>query len=135
MGSGQYLTQVNVRASSTVAERVGEALGVALPTDPNTVVTRGEDMTTVSDFEVGAGETIPFVLTYGPSHLPVPAPIDAGKALRETEDFWAEWSGRSDPRATTVAGHSSPSSTTKPIWHSIYFHVNQYGRAAVDWRR
>ena len=30
------------------------------------VVTRGEDMTTVSDFEVGAGETIPFVLTYGP---------------------------------------------------------------------
>ena len=42
MGSGQYLTQVNVRASSTVAERVGEALGVALPTDPNTVVTRGE---------------------------------------------------------------------------------------------
>ena len=58
------------------------------------VVTRGEDMTTVSDFEVGAGETIPFVLTYGPSHLPVPAPIDAEKALRETEEFWADWSGR-----------------------------------------
>ena len=58
------------------------------------VVTRGEDMTTVSDFVVGAGETIPFVLTYGPSHLPVPAPIDAGKALREAEEFWADWSGR-----------------------------------------
>jgi GH15 family glucan-1,4-alpha-glucosidase len=27
--------------------------------------TRGEDMTTVADFEVSAGETIPFVLTYG----------------------------------------------------------------------
>ena len=36
------------------------------------VETRGEDMTTVADFEVGAGETVPFVLTYGPSHLPVP---------------------------------------------------------------
>ncbi len=58
------------------------------------VVTRGEDMTTVSDFEVAEGETIPFVLTYGPSHLPVPAPIDAGKALRETEEFWADWSSR-----------------------------------------
>ena len=30
------------------------------------VETRGEDMTTVADFEVSEGETIPFVLTYGP---------------------------------------------------------------------
>ena len=36
------------------------------------VETRGEDMTTVADFEVSEGETVPFVLTYGPSHLPVP---------------------------------------------------------------
>jgi hypothetical protein len=28
------------------------------------IETRGEDMTTVADFEVGAGETIPFVLTF-----------------------------------------------------------------------
>ena len=38
--------------------------------------TRGEDLTTVSDFEVKAGETVPFVLTYGPSHLEPPPPID-----------------------------------------------------------
>jgi GH15 family glucan-1,4-alpha-glucosidase len=55
------------------------------------VETRGEDLTTVADFEVGEGETIPFVLTYGPSHLPVPAPIDPAQALKETEDFWTEW--------------------------------------------
>ncbi len=58
------------------------------------VETRGEDMTTVADFEVSAGETVPFVLTYGPSHLPVPAPIDPAQALQETEDFWTEWCGR-----------------------------------------
>jgi GH15 family glucan-1,4-alpha-glucosidase len=52
---------------------------------------RGEDMTTVADFEVGAGEEIPFVLTYGPSHLPIPAPIDPAQALQDTEDFWTEW--------------------------------------------
>jgi GH15 family glucan-1,4-alpha-glucosidase len=52
---------------------------------------RGEDMTTVSDFEVNEGETIPFVLTYGPSHLPLPEPIDPAVALQETEDFWTEW--------------------------------------------
>jgi GH15 family glucan-1,4-alpha-glucosidase len=58
------------------------------------VETRGEHMTTVAEFEVAAGETIPFVLTYGPSHLPVPEAIDPDQALRDTEAFWAEWSGR-----------------------------------------
>jgi GH15 family glucan-1,4-alpha-glucosidase len=58
------------------------------------VQTRGEDMTTLADFEVGAGETIPFVLTYGPSHLPVPEAINPEKALQETEAYWTEWSGR-----------------------------------------
>ncbi|MBR0752279.1 glycoside hydrolase family 15 protein [Bradyrhizobium jicamae] len=59
------------------------------------VETRGEDLTTVADFEVGEGETIPFVLTYGPSHVPVPEPIDPEAALKDTEDYWTEWSGRS----------------------------------------
>ena len=55
------------------------------------IETRGEDLTTVADFEVSAGETIPFVLSYGPSHLPIPEPIDPARALRDTEDFWADW--------------------------------------------
>ena len=55
------------------------------------VETRGEDLTTVADFEVGEGETVPFVLTYGPSHLPVPDPIDPALALQETKAFWTEW--------------------------------------------
>jgi GH15 family glucan-1,4-alpha-glucosidase len=58
------------------------------------VDTRGEDFTTVADFSVGEGETVPFVFTYGPSHVAVPAPIDPAKALEEAEAFWAEWSGR-----------------------------------------
>jgi GH15 family glucan-1,4-alpha-glucosidase len=58
------------------------------------VETRGEDLTTLADFEVGEGETVPFVLTYGPSHLEVPAPINPAQALQDTEDFWTEWSSR-----------------------------------------
>ena len=58
------------------------------------VETRGEDLTTVADFEVGESETVPFVLTYGPSHLPVPAPVDPASALRDTEEFWTEWCSR-----------------------------------------
>src|SRR5690606_660224 len=36
------------------------------------VETRGIDFTTVADFTVAAGETVPFVLTYAPSHHPIP---------------------------------------------------------------
>jgi len=55
---------------------------------------RGEGMTTVSDFEVREGETFHYVMTYDPSHLPVPEPIDVEAALEETESFWSEWSSR-----------------------------------------
>jgi GH15 family glucan-1,4-alpha-glucosidase len=58
------------------------------------VETRGQDLTTVAEFSVGEGETVPFVMTYGPSHLPVPAPIDHAQALQDTEAFWTEWSSR-----------------------------------------
>jgi GH15 family glucan-1,4-alpha-glucosidase len=58
------------------------------------VETRGKDMTTVAEFEVNEGQTVPFVLTYGPSHLPVPEPINPAQALQETEDFWTEWCSR-----------------------------------------
>jgi GH15 family glucan-1,4-alpha-glucosidase len=55
---------------------------------------RGEDMTTVSDFEVSEGKTVPFVLTYGASHLQLPKPIDPARALQATEDFWLDWCSR-----------------------------------------
>lgn len=58
------------------------------------VETRGVDMKTLADFTVAEGETVPFVLTYQASHLPVPEPIDFHQALADTEAFWTEWSGR-----------------------------------------
>ena len=58
---------------------------------------RGEDLKTVGEFDVSAGETIPFVMSYGPSHLPRPQPIDAEQALRRVETFWRRWSSRCCP--------------------------------------
>jgi len=55
---------------------------------------RGEDLRTVSEFTVHAGERVPFVLTWTPSHLPRPRPVNPDRALADTEDFWTEWSGR-----------------------------------------
>jgi GH15 family glucan-1,4-alpha-glucosidase len=55
---------------------------------------RGEDFKTVGEFAVGAGEMIPFVLSYAPSHQPLPPPVDPGRALHDTEAFWRQWSNR-----------------------------------------
>jgi len=55
---------------------------------------RGEDLKTVGEFTVGAGETIPFVLSYGPSHQPLPPPVDPARALHDAEVFWRRWSDR-----------------------------------------
>jgi GH15 family glucan-1,4-alpha-glucosidase len=58
------------------------------------IETRGQDMTTVAEFEVNEGEVVPFVLTYGPSHLPLPKPINPAQALQDTEGFWIDWCSR-----------------------------------------
>ena len=55
---------------------------------------QGRDFTTVGEFTVGAGEVVPFVLSYGPSQLEPPKGVDPERALRETEAFWRAWSGR-----------------------------------------
>jgi len=52
---------------------------------------RGERLTTVGQFTVSAGQTIPFVLTHTPSHLPTPKPVEAQDALRGTQEFWEQW--------------------------------------------
>jgi GH15 family glucan-1,4-alpha-glucosidase len=54
----------------------------------------GEDLKTVGDFTVEAGQSIPFVLCHGASFEPLPAPIDAFDALEQAEVFWRRWSDR-----------------------------------------
>lgn len=48
-----------------------------------------------ANFTLRAGDTVPFVLTYEASHLPLPAPVDVQKALETTEGIWREWANRS----------------------------------------
>jgi GH15 family glucan-1,4-alpha-glucosidase len=58
------------------------------------VALRGKDFTTVGEFTVTAGDTITFVLAYGPSHRPPPRAVDPLAALEATETFWTRWSSR-----------------------------------------
>jgi GH15 family glucan-1,4-alpha-glucosidase len=56
------------------------------------VTMRGENMTTVAEFAVPAGEKVPFVLTHTPSHLlPDAARSEAMRALGKTVSFWQNW--------------------------------------------
>jgi GH15 family glucan-1,4-alpha-glucosidase len=81
-------------------ERLPDENGVTAIAGPNLVALRtpvelkGEDLSTSADFTISGGERVPFVLTYGPSHLPPPAALDADLALDDTETYWREWSAR-----------------------------------------
>jgi glucoamylase len=80
--------------------RLEDRAGICAIAGPDLVVLRtaahlrGQDMRTVSEFTVAAGQTIPFVLSHGPSHKPAPPPVDAMAALEATQAFWAEFIGR-----------------------------------------
>lgn len=51
----------------------------------------GRDFTSVAEFEVRAGERVPFVLTWYPSHQNIPESIEPYRTLEETESWWHEW--------------------------------------------
>jgi GH15 family glucan-1,4-alpha-glucosidase len=55
------------------------------------VAVRGRHFTTVAEFTVTAGDTTPFVLSYGASWHRDPPPLDVRTALETTEQFWKKW--------------------------------------------
>src|SRR5262249_16983173 len=54
----------------------------------------GEEMATVGQFDLRAGERRTMVLTWFASHQPLPSPLDPRAALRDTEDWRRSWSAR-----------------------------------------
>jgi len=55
---------------------------------------KGEDMRTVSQFTVSAGQRESFVLHYRPSYVAMVPPLDPAQSLQETEISWRRWSER-----------------------------------------
>ena len=67
-----------------------DALSLTTP-----VETHGENLTTIAEFVVSKGDKVPFVLTWHPSHLPEPSPINPAEAIEDTEKWWREWTDAS----------------------------------------
>jgi GH15 family glucan-1,4-alpha-glucosidase len=62
------------------------------------VAIEGENMKSVAEFSVDAGQRESFVINYRPSHVDTQPAIDPELALTETEGLWREWSERSTYR-------------------------------------
>lgn len=54
----------------------------------------GENMHTVADFTVTAGQRVPFVLTWMPTYHPEPEQKAAEQSLHDTATWWRAWSER-----------------------------------------
>jgi GH15 family glucan-1,4-alpha-glucosidase len=85
-GYGKVVPWVRRVNRELVAVAGPDALALWTP-----IATEGKDMTTVAEFSISAGEVVPFVLTWFPSHEEPPRPVDAEFAIADTTQWWQEW--------------------------------------------
>ncbi len=83
---GRIVPWVRSIHDATVAIAGPDALCLRSP-----IKSHGEDMKTVAEFRVATGDRVPFVLTWFPSHEPVPAEVDPEVALTDTVNYWLDW--------------------------------------------
>jgi GH15 family glucan-1,4-alpha-glucosidase len=80
--------------------RLEEGHGNIAIAGPNLVVLRaavalrGEGLSTAAEFDIEPRQRIAFTLSYGLSHKAPPPAVDGEAALRETLDYWRQWSAR-----------------------------------------
>jgi GH15 family glucan-1,4-alpha-glucosidase len=55
---------------------------------------RGQNLTTVAEFDVAPGDVVSMVLTWHPSHVKEPHELDAAAMIERTERAWETWSAR-----------------------------------------
>lgn len=82
------------------------------------VDTHGEGPMTAADFVVRPGQRIPFVLSWHPSHEPPPPRLDALRAVKDTDSWWTEWSGRCIYRGPWQSAVSSSLVTLKALTYA-----------------
>ncbi|MGH9254287.1 MAG: glycoside hydrolase family 15 protein [Vicinamibacterales bacterium] len=74
--------------------------GIRATAGPETLYCRtrvdlsGRGLRTVADFAVAAGQRVSFELAWSPTHQREPESSEPEQSLRETEDWWREWSDR-----------------------------------------
>lgn len=102
-GRVEMMTDITLRFSygaivpwvSRVDERTLRAIaGADMVTLTTDVPLHGTGLSTHGEFALREGESAAFVLTWGPSHLDLPRPVNAEEALAGTQAFWRDWMSR-----------------------------------------
>lgn len=77
--------------------------GITAMAGPDAIILRsdvelhGQELSTVANFTIAAGESKAFVLTWYPSHKPPPDAENSEESLRRTEQYWTKWAGHAKP--------------------------------------
>jgi GH15 family glucan-1,4-alpha-glucosidase len=82
------------------------------------VALHGEQLRTVGEFDVHAGQTVPFVLTHGASHLEPPTAADPQSSLATTEAFWTEWIAPGEARGPWADAENRSALTLKALTYA-----------------
>jgi len=85
-GYGQVVPWVRRSDGTLIAVAGPDALSLW-----TTVPTHGSDLSTVAEFTVSEGQTVPFSLSWYPATEAPPRPVDAKYAIADTEQWWEEW--------------------------------------------
>ena len=88
-GYGQITPWVRREDGSVLAVAGPDALWLATP-----ITLTGRSFAHEATFTVMAGERVPFVLTWKPSHEGAPDPVDALEAEAQTRKLWDGWVAR-----------------------------------------
>ncbi len=74
--------------------------GISAIGGPDSLIVRtpvelgGHDFTTVAEFDVAAGQRIPFDLAWYPSHKKHGPELEPEEALQHTQEWWRDWVGQ-----------------------------------------
>ncbi len=88
-GFGRMVPWVRRREHGLHAVAGPDAIELRTP-----VELHGEDLTSVAEFTVGEGATVPFTLAYHPSHREPHVHREWQQSLTQTEAWWREWADR-----------------------------------------
>ncbi len=89
---GRVVPWVRHHADQTIAVAGPDSVRLRTP-----VPSEGREWATVSEFTVGAGDRVPFVLTWHPSYERAPGIVDPEQALADTAGFWTDWVSSGTP--------------------------------------
>ena len=89
---GRVVPWVRHHADQTIAVAGPDSVRLRTP-----VPSEGREWATVSEFTVGTGDRVPFVLTWHPSYERAPGIVDPEQALADTAGFWTDWVSSGTP--------------------------------------